>query len=287
LQSSLKSFKKSPFQSVKHSNYFDVYDLLFKDLIGKEIVFVEIGILDGGSLFMWQDFFGKNAKIIGIDFNPEAKKWENYGFDIYIGDQSDENFWKSTLDKIGNINVLLDDGGHTYEQQRVTVESALKNIVDGGLLVVEDTHTSYMKDFGGPSFFSFISYAKNKIDKSNYRFSLFINNKDYEKNIYSISFYESFVVFNINRKLCSNKSKLVTNLGEKIVAKDFRDKSSRLLTYINEKLYLIKHHKLNEDINLITKIYYKFIRTILKIVLKVSGIIRRLNFSLRHINYFF
>ena len=57
----------------------------FDEIVGKEITFVEIGILDGGSLFMWRDFFGNKARIIGVDLNPEAKKWEKEGFEIFIG----------------------------------------------------------------------------------------------------------------------------------------------------------------------------------------------------------
>ena len=36
-----------------------------------------------------------NTRIIGIDFNPSAKRWKEYGFEIFIGNQSDailENF---------------------------------------------------------------------------------------------------------------------------------------------------------------------------------------------------
>ena len=36
---------------------------------------------------MWRDYFGKDARIIGIDLNPEAKKWEKHGFEIFIGNQ--------------------------------------------------------------------------------------------------------------------------------------------------------------------------------------------------------
>lgn len=53
------------------------------------------------------------------------------------------------------------------------------------------------------------------------------------------------------------------------------------------RLYLIKHYKLIEDINLISKFYYKFTKTILKIVLNVEGVILRLIFSLRKIKLFF
>ena len=86
---SYKSFMKSPYNSIKHSTYFDSYDYFFNDYIGKEITFLEIGVLAGGSLFMWRDYFGPKARIIGIDFNPNAKKWEEHGFEIFIGSQSD------------------------------------------------------------------------------------------------------------------------------------------------------------------------------------------------------
>ena len=46
---------------------------------------MEVGVFSGGSLFMWKNYFGKNSRIIGIDLNPDAKKLENHGFEIFIG----------------------------------------------------------------------------------------------------------------------------------------------------------------------------------------------------------
>ena len=109
---SYSAYKKSPYKSIKHSSYFPVYDHLFCPYIGKEITFVEIGILGGGSLFMWREFFGQNARIIGIDLNPEAKKLTEEGFEIFIGDQSSQEFWKGFYNEVGKIDILIDDGGH-------------------------------------------------------------------------------------------------------------------------------------------------------------------------------
>ena len=36
-------FDVSPYQSVKHSSYFQVYDDLFSKYVGRDITFVEIG----------------------------------------------------------------------------------------------------------------------------------------------------------------------------------------------------------------------------------------------------
>ena len=68
-----------------------------KKFRNKKIVFVEIGVFSGGSLFMWRHFLGKKAKIIGIDLNPDIKRFKKYGFEMVIGDQSDENFGKNFL----------------------------------------------------------------------------------------------------------------------------------------------------------------------------------------------
>ena len=95
-----KSFKKSKFRSLKHDNYFFIYEEIFKLYSKKKITVVEIGVANGGSLFMWRDYFKKYSKIIGIDFNPTARKWEKYGFKIFIGNQSDPNFWKFFLQKL-------------------------------------------------------------------------------------------------------------------------------------------------------------------------------------------
>ena len=70
---------------------------------------------------MWKNFFGKKAKIIGIELNPESKKLEKKGFKIFNGDQSNPDFWKNFYKKIGKIDILIDDGGHTNLQQITTL----------------------------------------------------------------------------------------------------------------------------------------------------------------------
>ena len=80
-----KAYKNSPYKSIKHSTYFDSYDHFFSKYRNQKITFVEIGVLGGGSLFMWRNYFGPEARIIGIDLNPNAKKWDEHGFKIYLG----------------------------------------------------------------------------------------------------------------------------------------------------------------------------------------------------------
>ena len=245
---SYKAFLESPHPSSKHSTYFSAYDDIFNKYIGKEIIFVEVGVLGGGSLFMWKNFFGKQARIIGIDLNPEAKKWEKDGFEIFIGDQSDPDFWIDFYKQVGEVDILLDDGGHTYVQQIVTSEIALDNIKNGGVLVVEDTHTSYMDKFGDQSI-KYINYISKMIDRINTRFGSFKNAKN-NKKVFSISIYESLVAFYKDDEKTQLESKPIWNKKPDDVPNDFRYKSNlskekidKVQKIINESLSLNPENK--------------------------------------------
>jgi len=155
----LDLFYKSKNKSLKWKKYFPIYEKLFNKFKNKKIVFVEIGVLDGGSLEIWKSFFGKDARIIGIDNNPACKKLENNNFEIFIGSQSDPNFWSNFFNVVGNVDIVLDDGGHTNDQQITTLINCIPRINNGGLHIVEDTHTSYQKHYGNPYKFSFINFS--------------------------------------------------------------------------------------------------------------------------------
>ena len=201
---SYKCFINSKYSCIKYTNYFKIYDQLFKQYRGKKITFVEIGIFSGGSLFMWRKFFGKKARIIGIDLDPKAKQFEKYGFEIFIGDQSKKEFWNKFFKKLGKVDIILDDGGHTNFQQIMTTNLCVPMIKDDGKLVIEDVHTSFIKkNWYNPSKYSFINYSKKVAEDINTRFPVIKNFKySLRKYIYKIDFFESIVSFEINRKLC-------------------------------------------------------------------------------------
>lgn len=225
INSSLRIFKiynNVEYLSIKHDTYFQAYEELLSNYVGREIIFVEIGVLNGGSLFMWRDFFGPKARIIGIDLNPAAKKWENEGFEIFVGNQADPRFWTNFFAIVGQVDIVLDDGGHTNLQQVVTFDQAVPNIRDGGLLIVEDCHTSYYKEFGNPSKYSFINFAKLVIDSVNSRHSSIRRARNgYSDHVWSVRFFESIVCFQIDRTRCF-RSKSISNNGISMEAADFR-----------------------------------------------------------------
>ncbi|MFM8900433.1 MAG: hypothetical protein ACKOF9_10875 [Burkholderiales bacterium] len=229
-QSLVKSWEDSPYPSVKITSYFPAYVEMFGHLVNRKCVFIETGILDGGSLFMWRKWLGPEARIIGIDLNPEAAKWRESGFEIFIGDQGDPEFWKATLREVGSFDALLDDGGHQSFQQIVTAIEAIKLANNDCVIAVEDTFTSFMKDFSAHGSFSFLEYAKDATDiligRSSEiyadRFPKKINTDAINefRNVYSIQFYNGIVAFHVSQKYSQNPE-IVRN-KPRTGASDFR-----------------------------------------------------------------
>tara|TARA_B100000787_G_scaffold74868_1_gene55144 strand:+ start:43 stop:894 length:852 start_codon:yes stop_codon:yes gene_type:complete len=254
-------FDESPYSSDKHSSYFHAYEKLFSKYVNKKIIFVEVGILNGGSLFMWREYFGKDARIIGIDNNPEAKMWEDHGFEIFIGDQANPEFWGNFKKKIGMVDVLLDDGGHTDLQQATTLFEFIDNINDGGVLVVEDVHTSYLKEFGNPSKLSFINLTFNLINKLNFRSGVLkkYNSTSLRLPVSEIRYFESIVAFEVDRKN-SSISYPIKNDGKTLNIKDFRHKDTERENI--DKVYRKFRFIQNIPIvgNILKKIMTKFLR---------------------------
>jgi len=220
-----KSFKSSPKYSIKWSNYFEIYENLFKRFKNKKITLVEVGVGNGGSLFMWRNYFGKKAKIIGVELNPEAKKLEKNGFKIFIGDQSTPNFWKSFYKKIGKIDILIDDGGHTNLQQITTLMESINYINHDGMIVVEDTHTSFMKNkgFKNPSKFSFINFTSSIVETLHRRNPMIKKKLNYlSKIVNSVEYFDSITVINIAKKKLSKSKNLENNKKLRFFFDDFR-----------------------------------------------------------------
>jgi len=244
-------FLSSKNYSSKYKKYFKTYEELLKRFKDRDIVFVEIGIQNGGSLEIWQKYFGRNSKIIGIDLNPGCKKFEKDNILIEIGSQSDPNFWKSFFLKYGMVDIILDDGGHTNYQQIITATNSIPYIKDGGMLITEDIHTSYLKRFNNPSKYSFINFVKKTIDDIN---SLFPEIKKFEfslnEYVYSIQNFESMAVFFIDRTRCE-KNEIKINDGEISNHKDYRDldaeseflKKSKIFRNLKKKFLFLRLRK--------------------------------------------
>ena len=131
----------------KWDHYFEIYDRFLSPICRSNPVVLEIGVQLGGSVEMWRHYFGPATRIYGIDINPDAKQQEDIITKVFIGDQQDRSFLQSVLREIGNPDLVIDDGGHTANQQITAFEELYPALSEDGLYFVEDTHTSL---WGGP-----------------------------------------------------------------------------------------------------------------------------------------
>ena len=194
----------------KWHHYFDIYEENFKKYKDKDITLLEIGVFRGASLRMWKEYFGKNSKIYGIDINPECKKYEIENIKVICGNQSDPEFLKGVISEIGKPDIIIDDGGHTSNQQIVSYETLYNLMKEEGIYVVEDTHTSSWQGWQDrPDGLTFTDYAGLLSDKLNSWFKVggeshYRKHPDVRmklpvpliaKNTFSINFYNSMIVF--------------------------------------------------------------------------------------------
>ncbi|MDA1013904.1 MAG: class I SAM-dependent methyltransferase [Planctomycetota bacterium] len=190
----------------KWMHYFDIYHRHFAAYRNQQPRILEFGVSHGGSLQMWKEYFGPGAKIHGVDLNPQCQDLEEDDIRIFIGDQEDRGFLRELAETIGPVDILIDDGGHTMNQQIATFEELYPLVAMPGVYLAEDLHTSYWKGFGGGvrKKASFIEYSKRLIDQLNawhvYRrptgFSLGdrIEVDALTRSAYSMSYYDSVFV---------------------------------------------------------------------------------------------
>ena len=123
---------------------------------------------------------------------------------MHFGSQEDVQFLEKFKSNMSPFDIIIDDGGHTMNQQKTSFFNLISLVRSGGIYVIEDLETSYVKSYGGgylkPS--TTISFLKTFIDElqpSSPNKTIPIANK-----ISSMEVGDSICFFTLkwNRKLC-------------------------------------------------------------------------------------
>src|SRR5215467_6893713 len=183
----------------KWHHYFEIYHRHFARFRGQSPVVVEVGVWKGGSLPMWHHYFGPGCQVVGIDIDPATRRFETEGTTILIGDQSDRHFLASVRERVPRIDVFIDDGGHTMQQQVVTFEEMYPHIQPNGVYLCEDLHTSFWPEYGGGyrRDGTFLEYGKALVDRLNAWHSREIDKLSvdaFTRSTYGMNFYDSVLV---------------------------------------------------------------------------------------------
>lgn len=218
----LDAFSSAEKSSTKWTHYFDIYDeclVPLRDWLASTSTapgVLEIGSAHGGSLLMWQSFFGNSSVVCGLDLAPKELNFDNPQVTVVVGSQTDEKTLETAVKLLPNLHLVVDDGSHIGRHQKRSFEFLWSRLADGGLYVVEDLHTAYWKEYEGGIFrrrkSSFIDYAKRLVDVqhshySSRRMSQF-DREQIRDSVFSISFYDSVVVIR-KEKLPRSRSKII------------------------------------------------------------------------------
>ena len=124
-----------------YHNFTSVYGEKLNHLKNKNIRFLEVGIEHGHSLLMWNEYF-KNATLYGADILDKSFLDSNK-IKTFIIDQENEN---DLMSLPNDLDIILDDGGHTMLQQQKTLNILFNHkLKSGGYFILEDLHTSNKK----------------------------------------------------------------------------------------------------------------------------------------------
>jgi SAM-dependent methyltransferase len=177
----------------KWIHYFDVYQKHLAKFIGRDVHVVEIGIFSGGSLPMWRNYLGPNSQITGVDIEETCRCYETEGIRVVIGDQADRGFWKSFRESSAPFDVVIDDGGHTPLQQRITLEETLPYLKPGGVFICEDVYR-VGNTFG--SYALSLAECLNGYDGAahNSNIDIICPRSDFQSAVLSVHFYPFIVV---------------------------------------------------------------------------------------------
>ena len=175
----------------------------------------------------------KSSNIIGIERNPNAIKIRELGFEIYIANQESASDLREVFETIGPIDLLVDDGAHTARGQITSCLTAIDYIRNNGLIVIEDTHSSYASDFGMPHKYSFSNWVNQVtrlldlsylIERDLFKVKKLrkINSDliDFSSKIQEVRKFRSMTVFHVQKSL--PRPQLMENMKSGLNSEDFR-----------------------------------------------------------------
>ena len=129
---------------ITYHNFWGFYQNHFEKIKDKKLNILEIGILKGESLKLLKDYFHK-SDIYGIDINRvdlNEDRIKTFQMSQVDFDSFERNFKNLKFD------IIIDDGSH-FTQHQIDSFTYLfdKMLVDGGLYIIEDLHTSFRREY--------------------------------------------------------------------------------------------------------------------------------------------
>ncbi len=100
-------------------NYLPFYERYFIALRERPIRLLEIDVLGGASLSLWETYF-PHALIIGADINVSTQRFARARVAVETVDQSNVKQLVQLGLKYGPFEIIIDDGSHKWDHQITT-----------------------------------------------------------------------------------------------------------------------------------------------------------------------
>lgn len=151
-------------KSSRYHNYAVKYDKILASFRESFLSVLEIGVAQGQSIRMWTDYFTK-ATIHGADISKASESCQLYSDRIkfHLLDQTDGEQLKN-LEQYSPFDLIIDDGTHFWKEQIFTFKTLFPYMRKGGIYIVEDTSTSYWKEYKNNPI-STVEFFKKLVDK--------------------------------------------------------------------------------------------------------------------------
>ncbi len=128
--------------------YTEPYEQIFRPLKNRPLRICEIGIENGGSLAVWRDYFPRGM-VYGIDI-VDSSSLQSRRIRTFVADQAKREQLQAFIDSCGSgYDIVIDDGGHSMQQQQVSLGFFFPHVKPGGYYIIEDVHTSLPRYYPG------------------------------------------------------------------------------------------------------------------------------------------
>jgi len=144
-----KSSQRNNVTNIRHCHPYTLfYDGLFRDKKNENLKIAELGILDGGSLLMWREYF-TNAEIYGFEYDEKLihnfkSKFNNDRITLIDIDVRSKDSIIKGFEELNTLyDVIIEDTTHQFEDQIRVIENAYQYLKPGGMLIIEDIFKRY------------------------------------------------------------------------------------------------------------------------------------------------
>ena len=160
------------------------YESILEPMRYDKFTLVEIGVGNNGvhggaSIRMWREYL-PNARIVGVDVNPNALSLDLNGADIHILDGEAQQAFLVLREKYNDVRIIVEDALHSWSNQKNILENLFPVLEPGGYYIVEDLdNVNYVASWYEEKYDrSMLQYLKDRVDAlchpnySNYFFNL-------------------------------------------------------------------------------------------------------------------